>query len=700
MKMTPAATWRTEAPYSIDIRDYGAKCDWNGTTGTDDTAAIQAAFDAAAAATDGRVTVIIPGRCKITSALTFKCRPGIALEGLGTSAVALDDPISEIKQVTAGENGINIQSNIDPSLYCTSVFFSDFAVRGPGLDVSTGIGINTHDDRDHDDHYNGGGLNFQNVSIGDNSQGFNIGLLLKRWDRSEFRGCAFAYNYTNVHTEVFTLCNGFYNCANSQAESVLWSIGRAAKLLVENCDNGNAPQWFKLAEGASVSVRNCNFESLRFSPSYANKRYNFGANDYASFATISSYDVGTGAFTASSNHGFKPGCMVYLTYDVALPSNVSTLKHYEVAADGFNATTFKLLPYERVGTLTSGNPDINVTTTSDLAIGDQVEITNNLITKDFDTATTDNLFYIVSASGANIQVAATSGGPAITPTVSGTVRVRPISPLIPNGSGSDITGAACPAFAGGDQARLELQHIECNGGVSVTAPLASIEIGRVIPHGYVTTNGFTGSVGGALVSLSGNGYIDFGPRGVDVVLKHSKDELNVYSKAPSTIIAADNSGIPNSPEIRGQIYLKQPRDLLSPTTADEVLMGVKKKGSTYAGEPILNSSIRNTITTGALTYQLAVNTRVFASGASLQGFTLPPAAQIDDEIEIIVMGAGGVDLLQNAIQEVRQGGSVTTNGTGGKLTLAQGDVCHLKCYATSGAGYWMVIGGNFNATVT
>jgi hypothetical protein len=49
-----------------DPRYYGAKCDWNGTTGTDDTAAIQKAIDAIGS---GKLVFPANHRCKITSSL-------------------------------------------------------------------------------------------------------------------------------------------------------------------------------------------------------------------------------------------------------------------------------------------------------------------------------------------------------------------------------------------------------------------------------------------------------------------------------------------------------------------------------------------------------------------------------------------------------------------------------------------------------
>ncbi|MBP1988601.1 glycosyl hydrolase family 28-related protein [Paenibacillus eucommiae] len=64
----------------IHVKDFGAKCDWNGTTGTDDTAAFQAALNAASSAASG-LSVKFSGQAKITSKLTIP--PFVTLTGDG-----------------------------------------------------------------------------------------------------------------------------------------------------------------------------------------------------------------------------------------------------------------------------------------------------------------------------------------------------------------------------------------------------------------------------------------------------------------------------------------------------------------------------------------------------------------------------------------------------------------------------------------
>jgi hypothetical protein len=79
-----------ENPDYVNVRSYGAKGDWNGSTGTDDTAAIQAAIDSLNTATGasetptgltGGIVVFPTGKYKITSAL--KVYEGTYLVGTG-----------------------------------------------------------------------------------------------------------------------------------------------------------------------------------------------------------------------------------------------------------------------------------------------------------------------------------------------------------------------------------------------------------------------------------------------------------------------------------------------------------------------------------------------------------------------------------------------------------------------------------------
>lgn len=134
--------------------------------------------------------------------------------------------------------------------------------------------------------------------------------------------------------------------------------------------------------------------------------------------------------------------------------------------------------------------------------------------------------------------------------------------------------------------------------------------------------------------------------------------------------------------------------------ADVLEVGVKANGF-LEWSPINNSASRITVGTAATSYQLVRNTRVNASHTASQTLTLPiyQESGIDDEIEIICTGTGGVVVAQNASQFIRQGASVSTTGVTGTLTLVQGDIVRLKCFSRSSTQGWIVIGGNFNGTV-
>jgi hypothetical protein len=68
----------------INVLDYGAVGDWNGTTGTDNTTAIQAAITAANQFTDGATVFFPPGNYRVTATLNlFSDRSGL----LGNGAV-------------------------------------------------------------------------------------------------------------------------------------------------------------------------------------------------------------------------------------------------------------------------------------------------------------------------------------------------------------------------------------------------------------------------------------------------------------------------------------------------------------------------------------------------------------------------------------------------------------------------------------
>lgn len=66
----------------INVLDYGAVGDWNGTSGTDNTAAIQAAIDKANTYTDGATVYFPPGNYRVTGTINlFADRSGLLGDG-------------------------------------------------------------------------------------------------------------------------------------------------------------------------------------------------------------------------------------------------------------------------------------------------------------------------------------------------------------------------------------------------------------------------------------------------------------------------------------------------------------------------------------------------------------------------------------------------------------------------------------------
>lgn len=114
----------------ISIKDFGAIGDWNGSTGTDNRAAIQLAIDYAATFTTGATVVINLGAFKLTNAgsgYALSLPPSVSMRGEGGSGSVLY-PVScdAIRLVYGGaEDG--------PTL------LSDFGIRGVTCSAYVGI---------------------------------------------------------------------------------------------------------------------------------------------------------------------------------------------------------------------------------------------------------------------------------------------------------------------------------------------------------------------------------------------------------------------------------------------------------------------------------------------------------------------------------------------------------------------------------
>src|SRR5713101_5402614 len=77
---------------TVNVKDFGAKCDWNGTTGTDDHVALQNALNAATSAspntTLNAINLVISGPCYIgTTGLTVPSSKALFIRGEGSGSI-------------------------------------------------------------------------------------------------------------------------------------------------------------------------------------------------------------------------------------------------------------------------------------------------------------------------------------------------------------------------------------------------------------------------------------------------------------------------------------------------------------------------------------------------------------------------------------------------------------------------------------
>lgn len=112
--------------FNVMKSPYNAAGDWNGSSGTDDLIAINAAI--ADANTAGQGVVFCPGRHRVTGALT-QLADGVSLAGVGRG-------VSEIK-LTTDIGSYLIQTSVGTVGRCE---IRDIMVNGPGSTGSTGAG--------------------------------------------------------------------------------------------------------------------------------------------------------------------------------------------------------------------------------------------------------------------------------------------------------------------------------------------------------------------------------------------------------------------------------------------------------------------------------------------------------------------------------------------------------------------------------
>ena len=678
-------------PAIIHASDYGATFDGV----TDDTAAIQEALDAAASLLEPCEVVFPPGTAIISSALTISGRYGLRIRGAGPE-------VTTIRQTSVNEHGFQYRYNDTLSTdFIEFLEIRDMLIEGPGLATSNGYGLMMHDDTLHSNFFNGGSFKLDNVKIGNNGKGFHTALYLKRWDTSTISHCRFLYNYRSVYLDTFTHTVTFIGCGISQAESVLWDVGKGAKVNLIGCDNGNAPQWARVGSGARMKIIGCNFESQIYSLS-APRKYNIATSTYPGVTSVSSVNTTTGLFTTSGNHGFKPGCAVNFGY-ATIPTGLSVAESYTVLADGFSATTFKVAPIARSGAVASGSPNITVsgtkTNTDDLAIGGKVMIYNQ---SDTDAFTPGEYWIVGKPTSSTLTVSGTEGGSAISFTQTGSLWIEPTTALVPSTSGASVT-VFLPAFALEHSATVDSDEVQFtgSGGSPTTAPIACLGTGCYFySNGLWHSSGYSGTFGGRVVVTGNNCFVE--GKTIPVTLKQSTDALIAAYTTGNWLVQSEDSGYASNSTRRTQFHARINRAGMG--ADDRLFWQCSDRFGNFTNEPILNRDARLTTVinsgTAATPFELKPNTKYrvnFPAAAADIVLNLPDDSStgeqliVDDEIEIFVVNANGQTVkVQHggATSTIRFGSTVTTAGTGKGMSLVIGDAVTLKCYDVSGQGYW------------
>jgi hypothetical protein len=118
----------------VDIRDFGAACDWNGSTGTDDTVAIQAAINYGIA---NHKAVFFPAMSKITASIT------VAADTRGLQIFGVDRRNTGIYNAnTSGADALVVgDTTLNVDTYDISIH--DFRIQSSGSNTD-GAGLAMH----------------------------------------------------------------------------------------------------------------------------------------------------------------------------------------------------------------------------------------------------------------------------------------------------------------------------------------------------------------------------------------------------------------------------------------------------------------------------------------------------------------------------------------------------------------------------
>ncbi len=161
---------------------YGALCNWSGTTGADDTAALQAAIAAAVSAASagtfqqGTQVVRVPtGTCRVTAELRVPAN--VTLRGMGLES-------SSIQQTSPTANAITVTKCPNAPFGDCQGGISDLTIQGTGhsgsgtlLEIDNVVSYNLQNVR----LYNGGGRGLQLNAGGERLDSHNLTIQLTRW---------------------------------------------------------------------------------------------------------------------------------------------------------------------------------------------------------------------------------------------------------------------------------------------------------------------------------------------------------------------------------------------------------------------------------------------------------------------------------------------------------------------------------------
>jgi hypothetical protein len=179
MPTTFAANLNTEV--YAGSAPYGALCNWTGTTGADDTAALQAAIAAAvtAAASEpyaqGSQVVRIPtGICKISGEL--RVPQNITLRGMSRESSIIQQTSTTANAITVTGCSKQLLGGCEGGIYDLTIEGSGHTTTGTLLELNGIVSYSLHDLR----LFNGGGRGIE-VNSGERLDVHNLTIFMTRW---------------------------------------------------------------------------------------------------------------------------------------------------------------------------------------------------------------------------------------------------------------------------------------------------------------------------------------------------------------------------------------------------------------------------------------------------------------------------------------------------------------------------------------